>query len=218
MAIAGQAPRLLLRRLGARHLPSPIGLLGGPMPRSKFKLGSKIRRIDDFLRRHPYHFRHGPKYCARILTVALRVHVFDTEVCRVLESWQYTRKKISVVPSRSRPQERLQHRLALQVLNLRDDMVRSDRVFSDPTDDQQLVYVDEKAFLFGEVKKRLVKFGYARRGHRVPLRCALCQSSPILLSQISFSAVPNCHATSDRGDRCSRCSCTTTSDIISWPG
>lgn len=126
MANWGQAPALLPARLGpAALLPNPIGLLAGPIPLSIFRRGSKLRQIDDFLRTHPYHFRHGPTYVALILSAALRVRVFDGEVGKVLRSWAYTRKRISIVPGHSRPQDRIQHRLALQAMWTNDNMVRA---------------------------------------------------------------------------------------------
>jgi len=130
--------------------------MAGPIPAPPFRPGSKLAAIDAYLRNNPLQWSHGPVIIAGHLTLLFGVRVTKQDVWYVLKhTWGHTRKLRSVVPARSRPQQRLNHLVALRAVWTRDD---------------QIVFVDEKTWLQGEVKERINKHGYAARGVRVPLR------------------------------------------------
>lgn len=175
MAIAGAVPRLVVARLGNQLLPQPLAAMGGPIPPALFKPGSKLARIDAFLRDNPLHWRLGPKRMAQWLTRRWGVRVFKQEPWLVMKKWRHTRKKISIVPARSRPNERLAHLGALAAIWGNDNMVRQRMLNYNAANrapfSTQIVFIDEKTFHSGEVKQNLNNMGYAAKGHRVPLRC-----------------------------------------------
>lgn len=105
--------QLQVLRLGAVPLPVPLALLGGPLPaRCPFRAGSKLARIDAYLRANPLQWALGPTFIAEILmhtAFADGTTVSKQEVWTVLHSWGWTRKKKDVVPTASRPHERRAH-------------------------------------------------------------------------------------------------------------
>lgn len=137
----------------------PLAALDGPLPASAFRAGSKLHRIDQFLRATPYHWDLGPTHIALLLIMDFNdgTVVEKQEVWTVLKSWGYTRKKKCVVPARGRAHERLAHLTFL----------RSIRV---PNREDMFVFIDEKTFKGGEVKERIGDYGYAPEGQRVQLR------------------------------------------------
>lgn len=176
MAAAGPRP-LQVALLGLPGpAPVPLAALGGALPPCAFRAGSKLHRIDDFLRANPYHWDLGPTHCALLIMMAFNdgTVVEKQEVWTVLKSWGYTRKKKAIVPAQARPHERLQHITFLQSIFLpnREDMVRCSlslmmRFFASCL---QFVFIDEKTFKSGEVKEHIGDYGYALKGQRVPLR------------------------------------------------
>lgn len=174
-------------RLGGIRLPKPLAALAGRIPRRiRWRPGSKIALIDAWLRNRPYQWRLGPTLIAELLTDALGVQVFKQEVYKVLKSWNHTRKKISIVPARSRPAERRAHLNALGGMWTRDDKVRCcswtrwhcthRRLLIT----SQFVFVDEKTWHRGEVKERVNEYGYAERGVCVPFRCVAQPLGPLI--------------------------------------
>ncbi len=124
------APRpLQVARLGVQPLPQPLAAMGGPIPaRCPFRAGTKLARIDAFLRANPLHWEIGPTHIAIILmmTFADGTEVHKQEVWTVLTAWGHTRKKIAKVPAKSRPHERTAHLQVMRSLWVpnREDMVR----------------------------------------------------------------------------------------------
>lgn len=123
---------LQVNRLGAQPLPQPLALLGGPLPaQCPFRAGSKLARIDAYLRANPLHWEVGPTHIAILLMMAFAdgTEVHKQEVWTVLHAWGHTRKKRAKVPGNSRPHERLAHRQVFLSLYVpgREDMVRQDQ-------------------------------------------------------------------------------------------
>lgn len=129
---APDAAQLQVGLLGAVPLPVPLALLGGPLPaRCPFRAGSKLARIDGYLRVNPLQWALGPTFIAEILmrtAFADGTTVSKQEVWTVLHEWGWTRKKKDVVPCASRPHERRQHLTMLRALwprnPVNEDMVR----------------------------------------------------------------------------------------------
>lgn len=123
--------QLQVARLGAVPLPVPLALMGGPLPaQCPFRAGSKLARIDAYLRTNPLQWALGPTFIAEILMhtgFADGTTVSKQEVWTVLHSWGWTRKKKDVVPAASRPHERRQHLALLRMMwprnPVREDMV-----------------------------------------------------------------------------------------------
>lgn len=122
---------LQVHRLGAQPLPQPLVLLGGPVPaQCPFRAGSKLARIDAYLRANPLHWEMGPTHIAILL---MMIFADGTEVTKQ-EVWEVlhhglglTRKKRAVVPGLARPHERIAHKQVFNSLWIpgREDMVRS---------------------------------------------------------------------------------------------
>lgn len=117
--------------LGNVALPVPLALRGGPIPaRCPFRAGSKLARIDAYLRTNPLQWELGPTFIAEILmSVAFNdgTSVSKQEVWTVLHEWGWTRKKKDVVPTHSRPHERQAHLTFMRMIwpqnPVREDMV-----------------------------------------------------------------------------------------------
>lgn len=112
--------------MGVPGLPVPLALMGGPIPaQCPFRAGSKLARIDAYLRANPLHWTLGPTFIAHLLMIAFndRTTVSKQEVWDVLHAWGHTRKKRAIVPQASRPHERKAHIDVLRSLWTRDDMV-----------------------------------------------------------------------------------------------
>lgn len=121
---------LQVARVGAQPLPQPLALMGGPIPaRCPFRAGSKLARIDAYLREHPHHWDLGPTHIAYLLmlTFADGTEVCKQEVWTVLDAWGHTRKKRALVPAKSRPHERAAHLRVMRSMYVpgREDMVRA---------------------------------------------------------------------------------------------
>lgn len=128
MAAAPARP-LQVARMGPQALPQPLARMGGPIPaQCPFRAGTKLARIDAYLRANPLHWELGPTHIAHLLmlTFADGTEVHKQEVWEVLHAWGHTRKKIAMVPAKSRPHERLAHRRVMRSLWVanREDMVR----------------------------------------------------------------------------------------------
>lgn len=134
------AAQLQVGLLGAvAPLPAPLALLGGPVPaQCPFRAGSKLARIDAYLRANPLQWSLGPTFIAEILMhtgFADGTVVTKQEVWTVLHAWGWTRKKKDVVPIASRPHERRQHLALLRAMwprnPVNEDMVllRSVHIF-----------------------------------------------------------------------------------------
>ena len=120
MANVGRVPRFQPQRLGVAQVPAPLASLGGRIPRGiRWRPGSKIARVDAMMGNRPYHWRLGPTHASLVLSVALHERVHKAEVSKVLKSGNHTRKKISIVPATSRPNERFRHLNALCALGAR---------------------------------------------------------------------------------------------------
>ena len=88
-------------------------------------MGSKLSRIDAYLRTNPLHWMLGPTFIADMLMLAFNdgTVVTKQEVWTVLHEWGHTRKKRAIVPADSRPHERQAHIAVLRSLWVRDNMV-----------------------------------------------------------------------------------------------
>jgi hypothetical protein len=94
--------------------------MGGPIPAvCPFRAGSKLARIDSYLRTNPLQWALGPTFIAEILMHTAfndGTVVCKQEVWTVLHEWGWTRKKKDVVPAASRPPERRQHLAVMRAL------------------------------------------------------------------------------------------------------
>lgn len=118
-AVALHPAQLQVGLMGGVPLPAPLALLGGPLPVRPFRPGSKLDRIDAYLRANPLQWALGPTFIAEILMhTAFRdgTTVCKQEVWTVLKKWGWTRKKKDVVPAASRPNERRQHLALLRAM------------------------------------------------------------------------------------------------------